>query len=59
MSGLWTNDKPNVGLYRRFEDAIGQANFYAAITRIRYRVRYDQANKWWHVTATIEALRQP
>jgi hypothetical protein len=38
--------------YREFSDAVFEAHFMAAITRRRYRVSYDAANRWWNLYET-------
>ncbi|MBB3665957.1 hypothetical protein FB384_004916 [Prauserella sediminis] len=38
--------------FKKFADAIGQADRRAALTRYRYRVYYDPANRWWNIRAT-------
>ena len=35
--------------FSNFHDAIFEAHFRATITRYRYRVRFDSANKWWNL----------
>lgn len=49
-------DVPHVGLFNRYEDAQEQARFRADITGYRYRVRFDRANRWWHITGTTHRL---
>lgn len=43
-------DVPHVGLYNRFEDAIGAASRNASLTRWKYKVRWEPNNRWWNVT---------
>lgn len=47
-------DGPN--WFNEFSDAIGQADRRAALTRYRYRVRYDPANRWWNITETTQRI---
>lgn len=42
--------------FNRFADAIGQADRRAALTRRRYRVYYDAANRWWNISETTEPV---
>jgi hypothetical protein len=49
-------DVPHVGLFNRYEDAQEQARFRADITGYRYHVRFDRANRWWHVVETTQRL---
>lgn len=46
----WRPDAPSVGTFANFRDAIAEASFRAAITRIRYRVTYEPNNAWWQIT---------
>ena len=47
-------DNPHGGWFKQFDDAIGQANFRAAVTGYRHRVHYDAANRWWNITEISE-----
>lgn len=44
------NDAPHVGLFNRFEDAVAEASFRAAVCRHRQRVRWEPNNRWWQIT---------
>lgn len=50
-------DIPTVGLFKRHYDAIHQASRWAALFGYRHRVRYDPANRWWHVTMLATRVR--
>jgi hypothetical protein len=41
---------------KSFHDAVHEAHFRAAITGLRYRVRYDRANGWWDLWETVTRL---
>lgn len=43
--------------FKRHADALAEADRRAALTRRRYRVRFDAANRWWNITETTGALR--
>lgn len=43
-------DVPHVGLFNRWEDALAEANFRAALTGYRNHVRFDPNNRWWQIT---------
>jgi hypothetical protein len=49
-------DTPHIGLFDRYKDAQDQARFRADITGYRYRVRFDRANRWWHITESTRRL---
>jgi hypothetical protein len=49
-------DRPRVGLFNRHPDAVAEASFRAAITRMRYRVFYDPRNRWWNVTESTSPI---
>jgi hypothetical protein len=51
-------DSPKGGLFQSFQDVIEQANLAAWATGLRYRVRYDQANRFWHLTETTQVLER-
>lgn len=42
--------------FRTFHDAVFEAHFRAAITRRRYQVYYDPANRWWNLRETSEPI---
>lgn len=52
-------DIPHVGLFNRFEDAVAEASFRAAITQWRHRVRFDAVNRWWNVTTGSSRTGRP
>ena len=58
MSAPDRPDVPHVGLYNRFEDAIGAASRNAALTRWKYKVRWEPNNRWWHVTMGAPMKRE-
>lgn len=43
-------DAPKVGLFNRFEDAVSEASFRAAVSGYRQRVRWEPNNHWWQIT---------
>lgn len=43
-------DVPHVGLFNRFEDAVAEASFRAAVSGYRQRVRFEPNNRWWQIT---------
>jgi hypothetical protein len=42
--------------FEEFSDAVFEANFRAAITRRRYRVRFDVPNRLWHLYETVTVI---
>jgi hypothetical protein len=50
-------DCPRAGLFRRYEDALGEALFRADLTGRRYRVRFDPGNQWWGITESAQRHR--
>lgn len=46
------------GLFRRWRDALHEAQFRADITRRRYRVWWEPNNRWWNITETHQRHRQ-
>jgi hypothetical protein len=51
-------DIPHVGLFNRHADAVAEADRRAALTRLRYIVRWDGANRWWHITESTRSVRE-
>lgn len=48
----------SVSWFRVFSDAVFEAHFRAAVTRFRYQVYYDPANRWWNLRETNTRLRE-
>lgn len=48
----------SVSWFRDFSDAVQEAHFRAALTRLRYQVYYDAANRWWNLRETNQPLRE-
>lgn len=42
-----------------FRDAVFEAHFRAAVTRWRYRVAYDRANRLWSICETTQSISGP
>lgn len=40
------------GVFDRFEEAIAEASFRAAVTRRRYLCRFEPNNRQWQITET-------
>jgi hypothetical protein len=49
----------SVNWFREFSDAVFEAHFRAAITRLRYQVTYDAANRWWNIRETGTRIEDP
>lgn len=47
---------PGPSWFRTHADAVAEAQFRAAITRLRYRVTYDPANRWWQLHETTQPI---
>jgi len=45
-----------LGIYSNHADAISDASFRAAMTRLRYRVRKDIANRLWYLQETQQRI---
>ena len=42
--------------FKKHADAVAEADRRAALTRRRYKVRYEAANAWWNIIETIEKV---